>query len=338
MNRQILLASRPSGAPQLDNFALIETEIGAPQEGQFLVQTEYLSLDPYMRARMYEGENYARNVPLGAVMIGTTVARVIESQHSDYTKGDYVMSPHGWQEFALSNGEGLAKIDPAIAPVSTALHVMGLTGLTAYGGLLRHGRPVAGETLLVSAASGSVGSVVAQIGKRMGLRVVGIAGGAEKCRYLVETLKLDAAIDHRSADVAAQIAAACPEGIDIYFDNIAGPVAKLVLPHMRPHGRYLVCGTIAANRNIARQDGPDHLQEMLASVLVKRLSVTGFIFDDFKDMMPEFARDMSGWLNDGVIRYREDIVDGLEHAPQAFLGLFSGQNHGKLLVRTTKVA
>ena len=333
LNTQILLAARPDEEPAEKHFRLVETEIESPSDGELLLQTIYLSLDPYMRARMYEGANYAASVALGSVMIGETVSKVIESRHPGFEVGEYVLSWHGWQTFSLSDGKGLRKVNPAIAPVSTALHVLGLTGLTAYGGLLRYGRPQREETLLVSAASGAVGSVVAQIGKLKGLTVVGIAGGAEKCRYLIEDLGLDAAIDHRAGNVSEQLAETCPDGIDIYFDNIAGDVAKDVLPLMRPRGRYLVCGTIAVNRNLASPDGPDHLQDMLASILVKQLTVQGFIFNEFQDMTADFACDMSEWIKGGDIRYREDIVDGLEHAPRAFLGLFSGQNRGKLLVK-----
>jgi len=329
---QVILASRPEGEPSEANFQIQQADLPDVRSGEVLLKTRYLSLDPYMRARMYDGANYAGNVPLGGVMVGETVAEALESQFEGLQAGDIVTSRHGWQSHAVVGGEGLQKIDPTIAPISTALHTLGMTGLTAYGGLLRIGEPQPGETLLVSAASGSVGSTVAQIGKIKGLRVVGIAGGDEKCAYLTQTLGLDAAVNHRATDVAAQLAKAAPDGIDIYYDNIAGPIAADVLPLMNKGGRYLVCGTIAVNRDLALPSAPDYLQSMLATVLVKQLRVQGFLFDNFTDMIPEFRSDMSGWMTDGQLKYQEDIVEGLENAPNAFLGLFKGRNNGKLIV------
>ncbi len=329
---QVILASRPKGEPSAENFDIVTRALDPVETGQVMLKTRYLSLDPYMRARMYDGVNYAGSVALGAVMVGETVAEVVESHHPDLCVGDVVTSRHGWQSHAVVNGTDLQKIDPTIAPVSTALHVLGMTGLTAYGGLLKIGRPQGGETLLVSAASGSVGSIVAQIGKLKGLRVVGLAGGAEKCAYLTETLGLDAAVNHRAPDVAEELEKAAPDGIDIYYDNVAGPLAAMVLPLMNRKGRYLVCGTIAHNRDLGPSTGPDHLQTLLATVLVKQLRVEGFLFDDFRSDITDFRRDMSDWLASGTLQYREDIVRGLENAPSAFLGLFQGQNSGKLLI------
>lgn len=332
-NKQIHLVSRPTGEPEAANFALIETPVPSPGAGQVLLKTLYLSLDPYMRARMYEGANYAANTPLNAPMVGDTVSEVMESHHPDFTAGDIVVSRHGWQSHALSDGADLKRVDPSLAPISTALSVLGMPAHTGYGGLLRFGKPEAGETLLVSAATGAVGSVVAQIGRIKGLRTVGIAGGTDKCRYLVDTLGLDGAIDRRAGDFAGQLKATCPNGVDIYYDNVAGDIAAEVLPVFNTGGRYLVCGTIAINRDLGYPEGADNLQKMLATVLVKKLTVQGFIFPDFLDMTEAFLSDMSGWIKSGDVKYQEHVVEGIENAPQAFLGLFKGENFGKLLVK-----
>ncbi|MEM9286832.1 MAG: NADP-dependent oxidoreductase [Pseudomonadota bacterium] len=333
INRQIHLVSRPEKEPVLENFALVEGPIPTPSEGEVLLRTHYLSLDPYMRARMYDGANYAASTPLNAPMVGTSIAHIIESRHPSFAVDDYVVAPSGWQAYSLSDGTGLQRINPDLAPLTTALNVLGLPGHTAYGALTRFGRMKSGETLLVSAATGGVGSVAAQMGRIAGLRVVGIAGGEDKCRYLIEDLGLAAAIDRRGGDFAEQLRETCPDGVDIYFDNVAGALARSVLDAMNNYGRYLVCGTIAVNRDLGFPESKDNLQEILAKILVKRLTLQGFLFSDFADLTSQFHTDMSGWVKSGAVKYREHIINGLENAPEAFLGLFSGSNFGKLLVR-----
>ncbi|PCH98148.1 MAG: NADP-dependent oxidoreductase [Rhodobacteraceae bacterium] len=333
-NQQIVLASRPgSKGPEASNFTSVQSPMPAIEQGQVLLQTHYLSLDPYMRARMYEGDNYAGNVALGDPMVGQTVSRVIESQNPDFETDDWVLSAHGWQKYFISDGAALRKIDPDIAPVTTALGVLGLPGHTGYGGLLRYGQPQRGETVLVSAASGAVGSVVAQVARLKGCRVVGIAGGAKKCAYIKDEFGVDAAVDHRSATLAQDLKQACPDGIDIYFDNVGGPIFPATMPLFNNQARIVVCGTIAVDRNQAPQVGVDHLQELMSLVLIKQLTVRGFIFPNVLDMVDDFRSDVSGWIKSGDLRYREHIIDGLDNAPQAFLGLFTGANFGKLLVR-----
>ncbi|GAB4271035.1 MAG: NADP-dependent oxidoreductase [Pararhodobacter sp.] len=337
-NRQILLMSRPDPAlgPTEENFALVEAPMPRPAPGEVLLETLFLSLDPYMRARMYAGANYAASATLGAPMVGNTVSRIVASEAEGHAPGEIVESAHGWQAFAAVPAKGLRKIDPTIAPVSTALGVLGMPGQTGYTALVRHGRPQPGDTVLVSAASGAVGTVVGQTARELGARAVGIAGGAAKCAFLTDELGFDAAIDHRAPDFAQRLAAACPEGVTIYFDNTGGPITAAVLPLLAPEARLLVCGTVSVDRDRPGQpqSGPG-MQELLSLALVKRLTIKGFIYTD-ADLMalePEFRATVSAWVRDGRMRYREDIVDGLEAAPRAFLGLFRGANFGKLLVR-----
>lgn len=333
-SRQIWLASRPGpeGVSEA-NFRLATVELPEPAPGEVLLETIYLSLDPYMRARMYEGGNYAASVPLGGVMPGGTVSRVIASRAPELPEGTIVLSGHGWQSHHVGDAVGLRVVDPALAPVSTALGVLGMPGLTGYAGLLRHGRPQPGETVLVSAASGAVGSVVGQVARLKGARVVGIAGGPDKCRYLTEALGFDAAVDHRSGNLAADLAAACPDGIDVYFDNVGGEIFAAVIPLLATGARVAVCGTISVDRNQPAPEGRDRLQMLHSAILVKQLTLSGFISDTLRDMEPEFRIEVSGWIRAGVLRYREHVVEGLEAAPKAFIGLFRGENFGKLLVR-----
>lgn len=333
-NTQIHLVSRPGpDGPGLENFELVRVPIRPLADGEILLGTQYLSLDPYMRARMYEGVNYAQNAALGAPMIGGTVSIVLESRTREFQQGDIVESWHGWQSHHICRADGLRKIDPSLAPVSTALGVLGMPGHTGYGGMLRHGKPQPGETVVVSAASGTVGGVAAQIARIKGARVIGIAGGTRKCGYLTETLGLDAAVDHRAPDFARQLTEACPDGVDVYFDNVGGEIFAAVLPLMNAGGRIPVCGTIAVNRDDGPQIGEDRMNWVLSRVLVRQLVISGFIYPQFLDLTEAFRADMSGWIASGHLSYREDIVDGLENAPEAFLGLFTGRNFGKLLVR-----
>ncbi|MET3133276.1 NADPH-dependent curcumin reductase CurA [Oxalobacteraceae bacterium GrIS 1.11] len=336
-NRSIVLNSRPHGAPTAANFALKESTLAAPQAGQVLLRTLYLSLDPYMRGRMSDAPSYAAPVELGAVMVGATVSRVEASQHPDYRPGDLVLGYSGWQDYALSDGSGLSKLAADMAQPSSALGVLGMTGFTAYMGLLDIGQPKSGETVVVAAASGAVGSVVGQVAKIKGCRVVGIAGGADKCRYVVEELGFDACIDHRAADFAAQLGAACAKGIDVYFENVGGAVFDAVLPLLNVGARVPVCGLIANYNMTELPAGPDRLGLLTRTILTKRIKMQGFIiFDDYGQRYGEFFSQMSTWLKEGKIKFREDIVDGLEHAPQAFIGLLEGKNFGKLVIRVAQ--
>ncbi|SEA71707.1 hypothetical protein SAMN05660420_02941 [Desulfuromusa kysingii] len=334
VNRRVVLASRPIGAPTADNFRLEETAIPTPAEGQILLRTLYLSLDPYMRGRMSDAPSYAPPVEIGATMIGGTVSRVEKSLHPDFQVGNLLLSFNGWQDYALADGVGLTKLDPHMAQPSLALGVLGMPGFTAYMGLLDIGQPQAGETLVVAAASGAVGAVVGQIGKLKGCRVVGIAGGAEKCRFVTEELGFDICIDHHSDDLKEQLAAACPQGIDVYFESVGGKVFDAVLPLLNSCARIPVCGMIAHYNDTALPDGPDRLGLLTRTVLTKRIKMQGFIiFDDYGHRYGEFFNQMNAWLKEGEIKYREDIVTGLENAPQAFTGLLEGKNFGKLIIR-----
>ncbi len=332
-NRSIVLASRPHGAPTAADFRLQQAAVPAPQEGQVLLRTLYLSLDPYMRGRMSDAPSYAAPVALGAPMVGATVARVEASRNPCFAVGELVLAFSGWQDYAISDGAGLQKLT-GLAQPSSALGVLGMPGFTAYMGLLDIGQPKPGETVVVAAASGAVGSVVGQVAKLKGCRVVGIAGGAEKCRYVVDELGFDACIDHRSADFAQQLAAACDKGIDVYFENVGGAVFDAVLALLNARARVPVCGMIADYNATELPPGPDRLRLLTRTVLTKRIKMQGFIiFDDYGDRYGEFFTQMSAWLAEGKIKFREDIVDGLGNAPQAFIGLLEGKNFGKLVIR-----
>jgi NADPH-dependent curcumin reductase len=328
VNRQILLKSRPEGAPGLDNFQLTQQPIPEPGEGEVLMRNLYLSLDPYMRGRMSAAKSYAKPAAVGQPMVGGTVGEIVKSRNPQYPVGDIVLGYGGWQDYALSNGAGLRKLDPAASPVSTALGVLGMPGMTAYVGLTEIGQPKPGESVVVAAASGAVGSVVGQIAKIKGCRAVGIAGGAEKCRFVVDALGFDACVDHRAPDLAKQLAAACPAGIDVYFENVGGAVQQAVWPLLNDFARIPVCGLIAQYNATTPMPGPD-----MFSVLRKRLLLRGFIYSDFAAKLGDFLRDVGEWVRTGRLKYREDIVEGLENAPAAFLGLLQGKNFGKMLVK-----
>lgn len=333
INRRIVLASRPHGAPTAANFNLKTQSIPQPKSGQLLLRTEYLSLDPYMRGRISDAPSYADSVAVDDVMVGGTISRVESSEHPDYKKGDLVVSYNGWQDYALSDGTGLIKLDAHMKQPSMALGVLGMTGFTAYMGLLDIGQPKSGETVVVAAASGAVGSIVGQIAKIKGCRVVGIAGGPEKCQYVVNELGFDACIDHRSADFSQQLAAECSAGIDVYFESVGGAVFDAVLPLLNVGARIPVCGMIANYNDTKLPDGPDRLGLLTRTILTKRLKLQGFIiFDDYGPRFNEFFTQMSDWLKNGKIKFREDVVEGLENAPEAFIGLLQGKNFGKLIV------
>ena len=334
LNTRILLAARPDGMPRASDFRFDTAPIPEPGEGQVLLKVLYLSLDPYMRGRMSTEKSYAAPVELGAVMEGGTVGRVIRSRFPGLAEGDVVLSHSGWQSYAVANGKGLRKLDPTAAPPSTALGVLGMPGFTAYAGLLTLGQPKPGETVVVAAASGAVGSVVGQIARIKGARAVGIAGGPEKCAFVREELGFDAVVDHRAPDFAAQLAAACPEGIDVYFENVGGTVWDAVFPLLNTFARIPVCGLIAQyNLGPAAFAGPDRLPALMRAILTKSLTLRGFIQREFADQFPAFHAEASRWIAEGRLKYREDIVDGLENAPGAFIDLLTGRNFGKLLIR-----
>ncbi len=335
-NRRIVLASRPEGKPSVENFRLETHSAPQPKDGEVLLRTVYLSLDPYMRGRMSSAKSYAEPVAVNDIMIGATVCQVAESQNSDYQVGEWVLAYTGWQDFAVSNGDGLIKLDASIPP-SYALGIMGMPGFTAYMGLLDIGQPQENETLVVAAATGAVGSTVGQIGKLKGCRVVGVAGGIEKCQYAIEVLGFDACIDHHASDFSEQLAAACPQGIDVYFENVGGKVFDAVLPLLNTKARVPVCGLISQYNATQLPEGPDRLSLLMGTLLVKRIRMQGFIiFDDYGSQYSEFSAQMAQWLEEDKIRYREDITIGLEQAPQAFMGLFEGQNFGKLVVKVNE--
>lgn len=337
INTRILLAARPDGPPKTSDFQIEDAPVPEPAEGQVLLKVVYLSLDPYMRGRMSAAKSYAAPVEIGAVMEGGTVARVEKSRHPHYAEGDIVLSHSGWQSYALSDGRGLRKLDPAVAPVSTALGVLGMPGFTAWSGLLVIGQPKPGETVVVAAASGAVGSVVGQIARIKGARAIGIAGGEEKCAWVRDELGFDAAVDHRAPDLERQLATACPDGIDVYFENVGGKVWDAVFPLLNTYARVPVCGLISSyNARPGENNGQDRLPGFLRAVLTRSLYVRGFIQREFADRFAEFHRDATQWIASGQLRYREDIVDGLTNAPQAFIGLLEGRNFGKLLIRVSE--
>ena len=335
INRQIVLAKRPSGKPESTNFRLEESAIPVPEEGQVLCKTFYLSLDPYMRGRMNAGKSYAPPVEIDEVMGGGTVGQVIESKNSGFSAGDLVFGYGGWQEFWVQQGMELKKVDPQIAPISTATGVLGMPGVTAYTGLLNIGQPKKGETLVVAAASGAVGSVVGQIARIKGARAVGIAGSAEKCKYVKEELGFDACVNHNSPEFVEALKAVCPDGIDVYFENVGGKVFETVSPLFNDFARIPVCGIISAYNATELPPGPNLTPLLMRDILVKRLTFRGFIVWDFASQEKEALTKLAEWIKEGKLNYREDIVDGLENAPEAFIGLLEGKNFGKLVIRVS---
>jgi NADPH-dependent curcumin reductase CurA len=331
--KRILLAARPVGEPKESDFCIEEMPLPRPGAREMLLRTLWLSLDPYMRGRMSDAPSYAAPVAIGQVMEGRTVSEVVASSCDGFAEGDIVLSPHGWQSHAVSDGKGVRKIDPALAPVSTALGVLGMPGMTAYTGLLDIGRPQPGETVVVSAASGAVGSLVGQIAGVKGARAVGIAGGPAKCRYAVEELGFDACVDHRAGDLLVRLKAECPKGIDVYFENVGGTVFEAVFPLLNNFARVPVCGQIASYNLTEMPAGSLQTSALLRAVLTKRLTLRGFIVTDFSARQGDFLRDVSGWLHEGRVKYREDVVEGIEKAPRALIGLLRGENFGKMLVR-----
>jgi len=337
LNQRIVLVSRPVGAPKPENFRLERVALPDLADGQVLLKTLYLSLDPYMRGRMSDSPSYAAPVEIDEVMTGGAVSRVERSLNPKFQEGDLVVGSTGWQSHSISDGRNIIPIPSGLPSPSMALGVLGMPGMTAYMGLIDIGQPKAGETLVVAAASGAVGSVVGQVAKIKGLRVVGVAGGADKCRYVVEELGFDACIDHKSPDFANDLALACPKGVDIYYENVGGKVFDAIMPLLNTKARIPLCGLIAGYNAHEAPSGPDRLPQFQRTLLTKRVRMQGFIvFDDYADRQPEFVSAMVPWVREGKVKFREDIVEGLEQAPEAFIGLLEGRNFGKLVVRVAQ--
>ncbi|USH03572.1 NADP-dependent oxidoreductase [Grimontia kaedaensis] len=336
-NNRIVLASRPVGAPVTDNFRLESQDVPALKDGELLLRTIYLSLDPYMRGRMSDAKSYADPVELDDVMVGATVCQVEDSLNPGFEKGEWVLAFSGWQSYAVSDGEGLLKLGKSPTHPSFALGIMGMPGFTAYMGLLDIGQPKEGDTLVVGAATGPVGATVGQIGKLKGCKVVGVAGGEDKCRHAVEVLGFDVCIDHKADDFAEQLAAACDKGIDVYYENVGGKVFDSVLPLLNTGARIPLCGLVSQYNATTLPEGPDRMSLLMATLLIKRIKMQGFIiFDDYGHRYDEFAADMGKWLMEGKMQYKEQIVEGLDAAPKAFMGLLEGKNFGKLVVKVAE--
>lgn len=328
-NHQFRLAARPVGAVKRTDFNYIDEPARSPGENEVLVKTLYLSLDPAMRGWMNEGKSYVPPVALGEVMRAGGLGKVLESKHPKFSPGDFVYGSLGIQEYATLDGKGLSKVDPSVAPLPVYLGTLGMPGMTAYFGLLDIGKPQPGETVVVSGAAGAVGTVVGQIAKIKGCRVVGIAGGKQKCDYLTQTLGFDAAIDYKSEDVKKALREHCPKGVDVYFDNVGGDILDIVLTQLARKARIIICGAISQYNSTTGVKGPANYM----SLLVNRASMTGMVVFDYADRYPEAGREMAGWLKSGQLKTREDIVNGLETFPETLLKLFSGENFGKLVIK-----
>ncbi len=341
LNQRFVLASRPKGAPTPENFRLERVALPELQDGEVQLRTLYMSLDPYMRGRMSDAPSYAAPVEIDEVMTAGAVSEVMASRNPKFNEGDLVVGATGWQTHCISDGSDLVPLPAGIPSPSMAIGVLGMPGMTAYMGLMHIGQPQAGETLVVAAASGAVGSVVGQVAKLKGLKVVGIAGGPDKCRYVVDELGFDACIDHKSETFAEDLAVACDQGIDIYFENVGGHVFDAVMPLLNARARIPVCGLIAQYNDTELPEGPegpDRFTLLPRLLLTKRVRMQGFIvFDDFGDRHAEFYSAMVPWVRDGRIRFREHVVEGLENAPEAFIGLLQGHNFGKLVVKVADV-
>ncbi len=330
VNRQFVLASRPSGLPEESNFKLIETPIPELKDGEFLARAMYLSVDPYMRGRISQAKSYAAGVEIGGLMVAGGVARVVESKNANFAVGDVVDVYMGWQEYVISNGRGIRKLDPSAAPVSTALGVLGMTGMTAYFGLLDVCNPKPGETVVVSGAAGAVGSIVGQIAKIKGCRTVGIAGGDDKVEWILKDCGYDAAFNYKTTEnYGVKLKELCPNGIDVYFDNVGGTITDAVFMQINTFARMSICGQISQYNNAKPELGP----RLLGMLIVARAKAQGFLVTDYMPRFAEGFAEMSGWLREGKLKYREDIVEGFENLPKAFIGLFHGENIGKRMVK-----
>lgn len=334
LNQRIVLASRPQGAPTPENFRLEREALPELEEGQVQLRTLYLSLDPYMRGRMSDAPSYAEPVQIDAVMEGGAVSVVEQSRNPAFTVGDQVVGQTGWQTHSISDGKSLMRLPKDLPSPSMAVGVLGMPGITGYMGLMDIGQPKAGETLVVAAATGAVGTVVGQVAKLQGLRVVGVAGGADKCRYAVQTLGFDVCLDHQAEDFAEQLAQACPAGIDIYFELVGGKVFEAVVPLLNVHARIPLCGLIAQYNATGLPEGTNYLPLLMRTLLTKRARIQGFIvYEEYYHRFDEFMQAMLPLVRDGKVQVREDVVEGLENAPDAFIGLLQGHNFGKLVVK-----
>ncbi|SDF04527.1 NADP-dependent oxidoreductase [Thalassobaculum litoreum] len=331
---QIRLASRPKGEPVAGDFEKVEIDLPEVGEGQVALRTIYLSLDPYMRGRMSDARSYAQPVEIGGVITGGTVCQVVQSRADKFKEGDFVLSMSGWQSADVVDAKGLRKLDPADAPISTAVGVLGMPGLTAYVGLLDIGQPKAGETVVVSAASGAVGSVVGQLARIKGARVVGVAGSPEKVAFVKDELGFDACVSHRSDSLKDDLKAACPKGVDVYFENVGGATLDAALSLMNPFGRIPVCGMISLYNATSLDGGPSRAS-LMRQILTDRLHIQGFIVTERWDRFGSFVKEVGGYIRSGELKYREDIVEGLENAPETFVGLLKGRNFGKQLIRVS---
>jgi NADPH-dependent curcumin reductase CurA len=328
LNKQVLLACRPQGAVTEDNFRIVEVPVGKPGPGEVLVRNEWLSLDPYMRGRMSDAKSYAKSADIGEVMVGQTVGEVVESTDPNFKAGDKVLAPLGWQLYGIASAKELTKIDAKRAPASYYLGILGMPGITAWFGLLEVGQPKPGNTVVVSAASGAVGSVVGQLARIKGCRVVGIAGGKTKCDYVVNELGFDACVDHKAGNLLADLREHCPRGVDVDFENVGGAILDTVLRVMNLFSRIVVCGLIAEYSSTE-----PYGYKMLRSVLVNRIKMQGMIVFDWKDRYGEALNGLSGYLADGKLKYRESIVEGIDNAPKGLIALLKGENFGKQLVK-----
>jgi NADPH-dependent curcumin reductase CurA len=330
ISREIQLRTRPLGLPKISDFEMVKIPVRDPKDGEVLVQNEYLSVDPYMRGRMYDRESYIPAFQIGETITGGSIGKVIQSKSGQFQVGAYVLNFEGWREYFLSKGAGLTVVDPSIAPVQSYLGALGMPGMTAYIGLLNIGKPKVNETIYVSAASGAVGSIVCQIAKIKGCKVFGSAGSDQKVEWLLEEIGIDGAFNYKKVDnLTTELQRQCPHGIDIYFENVGGEHLEAVLTNMNPFGRIPVCGMISQYNQTEPQPGPRNL----GLIIGKRLLLQGFIVSDHYDQLPEFQSDMVKWRNEGNLKWEETIIDGIENTPSALVGLFSGKNIGKMLVR-----
>lgn len=328
IRRSVVLRRRPDGEPRESDFEVVEDAVPSPGAGEVLVRTIWLSIDPYMRGRLSDVKSYATPVQIGEVMTGETVGVVVASADPAFAPGDLVVGGRGWQTYTLSPAKALVKIPPGGAPLSTYLGVLGMPGVTAYSGMTDIGKPKAGETVVISAASGAVGSVAGQLAKRAGARVIGIAGGPDKCLFVQETLGFDDCIDHRSLDLTQALIDSCPNGVDVYFENVGGAIQEAVFAQLNPFARVVMCGMVSQYNEAELPPGPN-----LGFVVRRRVLIQGMIVSDKPERFAEWRKLAAPWVADGSLRYREDVIDGLENAPMALTGILSGQNFGKLLVR-----
>jgi NADPH-dependent curcumin reductase CurA len=329
-NRKFTLAARPAGMPKPSDFKLEEQPAARPGSGELLVKSLYWSVDPYMRGRMNDAKSYAAPVEIGGVMCGGAVGEVVESQNPKFAVGDIVQGEFGWQTYPLTNGKGIRKVDPSIAPISTSLGILGMPGLTAYFGLLDIGQPKAGETVVVSGAAGAVGGIVGQIAKIKGCRVVGIAGEDAKVRYVIDELGFDGAFNYKTTkNYVEELKKLCPQGIDVYFDNVGGTITDAVIPVLNTHARMSICGQISQYNVEKPEMGP----RWLWALIVKQARAEGFLVFQFADKYTQGITEMAGWIKEGKLKYKEDIVTGFDNLPKAFIGMLQGDNTGKRLVK-----